>query len=72
LLSRTTEGEIFFLYLAVSPSIVSSILIREDQWILKLVQFTSKALLGAEERYPLIEKLTLALIVSARRLWPYF
>jgi hypothetical protein len=32
----------------------------------------SKALHGAEERYPRIEKLAFALIISARRLRPYF
>jgi hypothetical protein len=38
----------------------------------KSVYFTSRALHGAEERYPQIEKLVFALIVSARRLRPYF
>jgi hypothetical protein len=36
------------------------------------VYFTSKALQGAEEWYPRIEKLVLALVFSARRLRPYF
>jgi hypothetical protein len=47
-------------------------LVREDSGIQKPVYFTSKALHGAEERYPRIEKLAFALIVSARRLMPYF
>jgi hypothetical protein len=34
--------------------------------------FISKALHGAEERYPQIEKLAFALVISARRLRPYF
>jgi hypothetical protein len=72
LLSRQDEGEILYLYLAVSPSAVSSALVREDSRIQKPVYFTSKALDGAEERYPRIEKLAFALIVSARRLRPYF
>lgn len=72
LLSSSDEGEILYLYLAVSPSIVSSALVREDSGIQKSVYFTSKALHGAEERYPRIEKLAFALIVSARRLRPYF
>jgi hypothetical protein len=72
LLSRPDEGEILYLYLAVSPSAVSSALVREDSGIQKPVYFTSKALHGAEERYPRIEKLAFALIVSARRLMPYF
>jgi ribonuclease HI len=72
LLSRPTEGEILYLYLAVSPSAVSSALVREDSGIQKPVYFTSKALHGAEERYPRIEKLAFALVISARRLRPYF
>jgi hypothetical protein len=72
LLSRPDEGEILYLYLAVSPSAVSSALVCEDSGIQKPVYFTSKALHGAKERYPRIEKLAFALIVSARRLRPYF
>jgi hypothetical protein len=72
LLSGPDEGEILYLYLAVSPSAVSSALVREDLGVQKLVYFTSKALHGAEERYPRIEKLAFTLIVSARRLRPYF
>ncbi|XP_062147745.1 uncharacterized protein LOC133856706 [Alnus glutinosa] len=72
LLSRPDEGEILYLYLAVSPSVVSSALVREDSGIQKPVYFTSKALHGAKERYPWIEKLAFTLIVLARRLRPYF
>jgi hypothetical protein len=72
LLSSPTEREILYLYLAVSPSVVSSALVREDSGIQKPVYFTSKALHGAEERYPQIEKLAFALVISAKRLRPYF
>ncbi|XP_062170603.1 uncharacterized protein LOC133876352 [Alnus glutinosa] len=72
LLSRPSEGEILYLYLAVSPSAVSSALVREDAGIQKPVYFTGEALHGVEERYPRIEKLAFALFVSARRLRPYF
>jgi hypothetical protein len=44
----------------------------EDKGVQKPVYFTSKALQGAEERYPRIDKLALALVVSTRRLRPYF
>jgi hypothetical protein len=71
-LSRSDKGEILYLYLEVSPSAIRSALIREDSGIQKPVYFTSKALHGAEERYPRIEKLAFALIVSAQRLRPYF
>jgi hypothetical protein len=56
----------------VSPSAVSSALVREEVGVQRPVYFTSKALHGAEERYPRIEKLAFALVVSARRLRPYF
>jgi hypothetical protein len=72
LLSRPDEGEILYLYLVVSPSAVSFALVRKDSEVQKPVYFTIKALHGAEERYPRIEKLAFSLIVSARRLRPYF
>jgi ribonuclease HI len=66
------EGEILYLYLAVSQTAVSSGLIREESGKQRPVYFTSKVLHGAEERYPRIEKLAYALVISARRLRPYF
>ena len=65
-------GEEFFLYLAVTPHAVSSALIREEEKIQKPVYYTSKALRGAEGRYPLIEKLAFALITASRKLRHYF
>ncbi|XP_059654497.1 uncharacterized protein LOC132301242 [Cornus florida] len=64
--------EQLYLYLAVSPSAVSSALVREEDGIQKPVYYTSRAFRGAEERYPRIEKLALALVISARKLGPYF
>jgi len=72
LLSLPEEGEILYLYLAVSPSAVSSVLVREESGLQKPVYFTNRALHRAEERYPRIEKLAFALVISARRLRPYF
>jgi hypothetical protein len=72
LLSRPVEGEILYLYLAVSRTAVSSVLVREESGKQRPVYFTSKVLHGAEERYPRIEKLAYALVISARRLRPYF
>jgi hypothetical protein len=70
LLSSPKEGEILYVYLAVSAVIL--VLFREESGVQKPVYFTSRALHGAEGRYPRIEKLALALITSARRLRPYF
>jgi hypothetical protein len=47
-------------------------LIREEDGVQKPVYFVSKALHGAEERYPQIEKLAFALVVASRKLRPYF
>jgi hypothetical protein len=72
LLGSPKEGEILYLYLTVSPSAVSSVLVQEESEVQKLVYFTSGALHGAEGRYPWIEKLAFSLITSSRRLRPYF
>jgi hypothetical protein len=72
LLSKPEDGEPLYLYLAVLPLAVSLVLLREDGGTLRPVYFTRKAIQGAEGRYPRVEKLALALIVSARRLRPYF
>jgi hypothetical protein len=72
LLSRPVEGEILYLYLAVSQTAVCSALVREESSQQRPVYFISKVLHGAEERYPRIEKLAYALVISARRLRPYF
>ena len=36
------------------------------------IHYTSRALKGAEERYPHMEKLAFTLIIVARKLRPYF
>jgi ribonuclease HI len=48
------------------------VLVREESGKQRPMYFTSKVLHGAEERYPRIEKLAYALVISARRLRPYF
>ena len=72
LLSPSVMGEELFLYLAVTPHVVSSALIREEGKVQKTVYYTSKALRGAEGRYLLIEKLAFALITASRKLRHYF
>ena len=51
---------------------VSSALIREEGKAQKPVYYTSRALRGAEGRYPLMEKLAFALIMVSRKLRHYF
>jgi ribonuclease HI len=72
LLSPYKQGEELYLYLAVSPTAVSSALVREEGRRQLPVYYTSRALRGAEERYPPMEKLAFALVTAARKLCPYF
>ena len=66
------EGELLTLYLAVSDFSTRAILVREWGVVQQVVYYCSRALRGAEERYPKMEKLILALVTTARRLRPYF
>ncbi|XP_065002236.1 uncharacterized protein LOC135635220 [Musa acuminata AAA Group] len=60
------------LYLAASPHAVSSVLIKESSSEQLPIYYVSHILSGPEGRYPPIEKLVLALMLSARKLCPYF
>ena len=51
---------------------VSATLVREEDKVQKPMYYTSQALRKVEERYPLIEKLALALVTTAYKLKPYF
>ena len=72
MLSPSQPGEELFLYLAVSSAAVSAALVREEEKVQKPVYYVSRALRGAEERYPLMEKLAFALVTAARKFKPYF
>ena len=72
ILVSPSEGELLTLYLAVSDFSTSAVLVKERDRIQQSVYYCSQALRGAEERYPKMEKLILALVTTARRLRPYF
>ena len=72
ILVSPSEGELLILYLVVSDFSTSAALVSERDGIQQSVYYCSQALRGAEERYPKMEKLILALVTSARRLRPYF
>ena len=71
LLNPSIQDEELYLYLAVSPHVVSSALIREEGKVQKLMYYISRALKGADGRYPMMEKLAFALI-TASKLRHYF
>ena len=72
LLSKPKDNETLFIYLAVSETAVSAVLVREDEGKQSPVYYVSKSLLDAETRYSQLEKLALALVHAARKLRPYF
>ena len=72
LLSLSKPSEELYLYLVVSPTTVSSALLQEENGQQLPVYYTNRALRRAEERYPPMEKLAFALVITARKLQPYF
>ncbi|XP_073119612.1 uncharacterized protein [Henckelia pumila] len=71
-LNKPVQGEELFLYLAVTPRAASSVLVRKEGINHQPVYFVSHALNGAELNYLTQEKLFLALIITTRKLSPYF
>ena len=59
-----SEGELLTLYLAVSDFSTSAILVREQDRVQQPVYYCSRALRGAEERYPKMEKLMIRATVG--------
>ena len=65
-------GELLTIYLAVSDFSTSAALVKERDKVQQPVYYCSRALRGAERRYPKMEKLILALVNTSRKLRPYF
>ena len=72
LLSTPKQGEVLYLYLAVSNHAVSPVLIREEDEQQKSTYYTSKILLDVETRYLPLKKLALALVNASHKLSHYF
>ena len=66
ILVSPSEGELLTLYLVVSDFATSAALVRERDRVQQLVYYCSRALRGAEERYPKMETLILALVTTSR------
>ena len=72
ILVSPSEGELLTLYLAVFDFSTNAVLIRDKYRVQHPVYYCSRALRGAEERYPKMGKLILALVTAARKPRPYF
>ncbi|KAK2999828.1 hypothetical protein RJ639_023077 [Escallonia herrerae] len=72
LLTKPVTGEDLFIYLSISEVAVSTVLIQEEEGKQRPIYYISKVLQDVETRYPRIDKVALALVISARKLRPYF
>ena len=72
LLTVLTEGEKLIIYMYISPTDVSAVLIREENKIQKPVYYVSKILMRAKTIYQKIEKLAYALLIATRKFRHYF
>ncbi|RDX72943.1 hypothetical protein CR513_47525, partial [Mucuna pruriens] len=66
ILTRSVLGKPIFVYIYVSNNAVSSITVQEEEREQRPIYY------GAELRYQTIEKAALAIVVTARKLIPYF
>ena len=71
-LAKPVEGERLYLYVVVSPAAVNGVLVPEEVGNQKLIFYIRKTFEDTETRYLAIEKLALVVVVSARKLRPYF
>ncbi|XP_020979297.1 uncharacterized protein LOC110271936 [Arachis ipaensis] len=71
-LQRPEIGKPLYLYLSISNCSISSALVIETGKTQQPIYFVSRVMQPTEQRYPRIEQLALALVVTARRLRHYF
>ncbi|XP_075492604.1 uncharacterized protein LOC142530670 [Primulina tabacum] len=72
ILAKPEPGEKLWVYLSATEFDVSSVLIKEEGADQKPIYYVSHALRGAELKYSELEKVALALVMTARKLRPYF
>lgn len=72
LLSKPILGEILYLYLAVWPHAISSVLVCEEAGGQRSIYYINKILSDIERCYLPANNIALALIFLARKLHPYF
>ena len=61
-----------YLYIAMTEETIGMVLIREEERNQRPIYFVSQVLQGAEAKYQKLEKLAYAVIISSRKLRPYF
>ncbi|XP_057425809.1 uncharacterized protein LOC130719190 [Lotus japonicus] len=71
-LLKPVQGLPLHLYFSVGDHAISSVILQEVDGEQKIFYFVSHTFQGVEMRYQKIEKAALAVLVTARRLRPYF
>ena len=72
MLAKPSQGEVFYLYLAVSDKALSAVLVKQEDKVQKPIYYVRKVLHGTKLNYSTIEKFALAMITASRKLRPYF
>jgi len=71
-LAKPEFGERLFLYISVSENAISGVLVRVERSDERPTFYVGKSFSDVETRYPMMEKLALAVVTAARKLRPYF
>ena len=71
-MSSLEANEIVFAYIAVTPHVVSLVLIQVDNGIQQPIYYVSRSLHEAEVRYLPLERAILAVVHGTRKLPHYF
>lgn len=72
LLTKLLQGETLYLYFSIGDELLSSVLLRGEESAQKPIYYTNRIIQGPEAWYSDIEKAALAIMVTARKLKPYF
>lgn len=72
LLSKPVPEETLYLYLSIGHESIASVLVREEGSQQSPVYYVSKILRGPEIRYPKLDKLTLIIVYTSKKLQQYF
>ncbi|KAL0310353.1 UNVERIFIED_CONTAM: hypothetical protein Scaly_2935200 [Sesamum calycinum] len=72
LLVKSIPGDTFYLYISTTSQTIRSMLVRKENGAQTPIYYLNKVVNGGECHYPSIEKMALNMVITARKLRPYF